>query len=239
MKRLAQPLTIFALAAPIAAWPALHPLLATAVDGRPHSIAVAALVVGIVAGMWAGRAMWILYARAHQHRRHEWLDAVVDRFDVAILMTDVRGTITTMNGAAESMTGWRKVDAVGQPVGAVFQLVDRCSHARVVNPVVKALYKDLVVDLSAEALLMTKDGTARPVCGTAAPIRDGQGRVVGCAQTFRNLDAAGVKDVADAQDVRAGRHIEIEEGRCPDVYGRESSWPMRSASASSARVGAT
>jgi hypothetical protein len=39
--------------------------------------------------------------------------------------------------------------------------------------------------------------------------------------------------------IRAGRRIEIEEGRCPDVYGRESSWPMRSASASSARVGAT
>jgi PAS domain S-box-containing protein len=194
MKHLAAPVTIFALAAPIAVWPTSHPVLAallsTATGGRPHSIAVGALVVGIVAGMWAGRAMWTVYARAHQHRRHEWLDAAVDRFDVAILLTDVRGTITTMNGAAESMTGWRKVDAVGQPVGAVFQLVDRCSHARVVNPVVKALYKDLVVDLSAEALLMTKDGTARPVCGTAAPIRDGQGRVMGCAQTLRDREDA-------------------------------------------------
>jgi PAS domain S-box-containing protein len=205
MKRLAAPVTIFALAAPIAAWPASHPVHAAlqtpATGGQPHSIAVGALVVGVVAGVWAGRAMWTVYARTHQNRRHEWLDSVVARFDVAILMTDVRGTITTMNGAAESMTGWRKVDAVGQPVGAVFQLVDRCSHARVVSPVVKALYKDLVVDLSAEALLMTKDGTARPVCGTAAPIRDGQGRVVGCAQTLRDRDDAGC----------VGQRIEIAE----------------------------
>jgi hypothetical protein len=70
-----------------------------------------------------------------------------------------------------------------------------------VNPVIKALYKDLVVELSAEALLMTKDGMARPVCGTAAPIRGSQGRVVGCAQTLRDCEDA----------VWAGQRIEIAE----------------------------
>jgi PAS domain S-box-containing protein len=170
----------------------------TALGGRPLGIG-ACVVVGMAASVGVGRAMWTRRAGARQRDLREGLRKLVHRFDVAILLTDLRGTIIAMNDAAESLTGWHEAEAVGLPVGAVFQLVNRHSHERVVNPVIRALYKNIVVEPSPDTVLIGRNGAERPVRGTAAPIRDGQGCVLGCAMAIRDVDE--------------GKRIEIVERR--------------------------
>jgi PAS domain S-box-containing protein len=144
------------------------------------------LAVGFLVS-WIGAAAWT--ARRNTRRRQNWLRSYVRRIDEAVIVTDGRGAITAMNGLAESMTGWTETESLGLPVGAVFRLVDVQTHRPVVNPVVKALYKGIIVGPSNDTLLVRKDGAERPVSDTAAPICDGRGRARGCALAFRALAA--------------------------------------------------
>jgi PAS domain S-box-containing protein len=182
--------------------------------GRPLIIGVCALALAVAASVCVGTAVWARHTRARQRERRSWLHELVCRFDVALLMTDLRGTITAMNRAAESMTGWQETEAVGLPVGAVFQLVDRHTHERVVNPLLKALYKKIVMPLSADTLLITKDGTERLVRGTAAPIWDGQGHVLGSVLALRDGDdTIGMGQHVELVDTRDCRHDWRRPGR--------------------------
>jgi PAS domain S-box-containing protein len=158
------------------------------------------LTVGTV---WAGVTTWTVPARKRQREHHERLHAMLACFEAAIILTDARGTVTAMNGAAESLTGWDEAAAVGMPVGAVFQLLDRRTHRPVVNPVVRALYKDIIVGPSHDTILLSKDGKERQVRDTASPIYDHRGRIVGCALIGREPEDANAR----------GRRVEISETR--------------------------
>lgn len=148
--------------------------------------AACALAMGVGATIWTTRRR-----RQQRDQEHQELRATLGRVDDAVILTDARGTITGMNVAAESMTGWRDAEAVGQPIGAVFRLVDAHTYRPVVNPVVKALYKGVVVGPSMETLLIGKDGTERNVREMSSPIRDAAGRVCAGAVAFR---ARAVRD---------------------------------------------
>jgi PAS domain S-box-containing protein len=209
MKRVSTLVTVFALVVPAAALLAAHPVLAS-VDRSPiigsslgsTAVVGGAVLIAVGACVWAGATILALRTR-HRHHEREQLHDLLRRFDAAIILTDRRGTITTMNGAAATMTGWDEAAVVGLPVGAVFQLVDPQTHRRVVNPVVKALYKDTVVGPSQGAVLLTRDGEERHIVDTSLPIRDGRGRVVGCALVGCDLGDPPMR----------GRRIEIQETR--------------------------
>jgi PAS domain S-box-containing protein len=165
--------------------------------------AVGDLLIGVGATVWAGATLRTARARKRQHEHREGLHDLVRRFDEAIILTDMRGTITAMNGAAESMTGWREAAAVGLPVGAVYKRVEPQTHRPVVNPVVRALYKATAVGPSHDAMLLTHNGEERRIRDIASPIRDGHGRPFGCALICHDLGEPPVE----------GRRVEIQDSR--------------------------
>jgi PAS domain S-box-containing protein len=112
----------------------------------------------------------------------------------AVITTGVDGRVTDLNPAAEALTGWTTAAAVGQPLDAVFRIVNEETRRPVANPATRALREGTVVGLANHTLLIHKDGSARPIDDSAAPIRDAQGRVTGCILIFR--------------DVTAQRHVE-------------------------------
>jgi PAS domain S-box-containing protein len=195
--------TVFALAAPTAALLASHSGLASL--GHPLTIGGSAagpvVTVGVlvIGAVWAGATMWTAGARKRRQEYRASLHELLRRFDAAIILTDARGSITAMNDAAASTTGWPETEAIGLPVGAAFQLVDQQTHQRVVNPVVKALYKGIVVEAAPDAVLLSKTGEERQIRETALPLRNDHGHVVGCALVWRDL----------GESVPLGRRIEI------------------------------
>jgi PAS domain S-box-containing protein len=114
----------------------------------------------------------------------------------AVIVTDARAIVTAMNRRAESMTGWTEADAIGQPIVDVFRLVDARTHRPVVNPLVRALYKKVVVGPSPDALLVGKDGMEWQVREKAAPIVDARGSVFAGAVAFRNVLAVLISALA-------------------------------------------
>jgi diguanylate cyclase (GGDEF)-like protein len=85
----------------------------------------------------------------------------------AVLCTDIFGKITYLNLAAETMTGWRREEATGQPVAEVFRIID-------------------MVD----SVLVRRDGFESFIEDSAAPIHDRAGRVIGAVIVFHDVGAA-------------------------------------------------
>jgi PAS domain S-box-containing protein len=100
------------------------------------------------------------------------------------------GRVLLMNSVAERLTGWSQAEAVGQPLGTVFQLLEertRRPRARVLQ---RILDTGVAEGLEGPALLATPGGapgTERLIEGNASPIRDAQHRRIGSIIIFRDV----------------------------------------------------
>ena len=105
----------------------------------------------------------------------------------AVIVTDPQSRITMLNGIAEELTGWTESDAQGQPLNAVFKIINEQTRDQVESPAEKALRQGVVVGLANHTLLIARDGTERPIDHSAAPIRSSDGVVLGCVLVFRDV----------------------------------------------------
>ncbi|MCE9548706.1 MAG: PAS domain S-box protein [Planctomycetia bacterium] len=105
----------------------------------------------------------------------------------AVITTDMNGCISNMNAVAESLTGWTNADAVGLSLDVTFHIVNEETRQPVSNPAMRALKEGVVVGLANHTILISKDGTERPIDDSAAPIRCKEGVIVGCVLVFRDI----------------------------------------------------
>lgn len=104
----------------------------------------------------------------------------------AVIITDVNASVTFMNPFAESMTGWPAGEAVGRHVTEVFDLASEGLSERTEHPVEKSLREGIVVALSHDTILRSRDGIGRPIDDSVAPIRDDRGHTLGAILVFRD-----------------------------------------------------
>ncbi|HET7697619.1 MAG TPA: PAS domain S-box protein [Vicinamibacterales bacterium] len=123
---------------------------------------------------------------AAQHRSAT-LRVTLHSIGDGVITTDTRGRVTGLNAVAESLTGWTHADAVGQPLDAVFRIVNEHTRRAVENPAARALREGIVVGLANHTLLVRRDGVEQPIDDSAAPIRDADGQVSGCVLVFRDV----------------------------------------------------
>ena len=126
-------------------------------------------------------------AEANVREQQERLRVTLHSIGDAVITTDIAGIITMMNPFAERVTGWSSVEAIGQPLVNVFQIINETSRQPVGNPALKALEEGRVVGLANHTLLIARDGTECPIDDSAAPIRDNAGRVIGAVLVFRDI----------------------------------------------------
>jgi PAS domain S-box-containing protein len=126
-------------------------------------------------------------ARARETDARELLQVTLHSIGDAVITTDLRGTVTYLNEVAESLTGWSKIQAIGQPLESVFHIVNESTRAQVNNPAERALREGVVVGLANHTVLIRPDGTECPIDDAAAPIKDSRGVVSGCVLIFRDV----------------------------------------------------
>jgi PAS domain S-box-containing protein len=151
---------------------------------------------GVLIGMFAylftcsliiGFGEALRFSRMQVGKHHETLRVTLHSIGDAVITTDVNGCITSMNAVAESLTGWPFGDALGQPLDAVFRIVNEETRRPVENPATRALRDGAVVGLANHTVLIRRTGGECPIDDSAAPIRDEQGRVSGCVLIFRDV----------------------------------------------------
>lgn len=107
----------------------------------------------------------------------------------AVLATDTVGRITRMNEVAEQLTGWPLAQAIGQPVQAVFRIINELTREPALDPVAAVLASGRTQALANHTALIARDGSECPIADSAAPIRDTAGALRGVVLVFRDVSA--------------------------------------------------
>ena len=123
--------------------------------------------------------------RMLEHARSFFRTTVYSMPD-GVIITDPAGVVTQMNPAAESMTGWEESEAIGQPLTAVFNIIDEDHRGITESPVDTILREGVVVGLANHTLLLQRDGQEIPIADSGAPIRDVDGTLIGIVLVFRD-----------------------------------------------------
>lgn len=142
-------------------------------------------------------------AEEKRRQQEEWLRVTLASIGDAMIATDTHGRVTFLNSVAEELTGWTQPDAEGQPLGAVFTIINEQTSQPVENPVERVLRDGVVVGLGNHTVLIARDGTERPIDDSAAPIRDTAGEMVGVVLIFRDV----------TEQRRAEREVRANEAR--------------------------
>jgi PAS domain S-box-containing protein len=119
--------------------------------------------------------------------QRELLSVTLTSIGDAVVTTDTAGRVTGLNTVAETLTGWATADAVGQPLAAVFHIVNETTRQPVENPALRALERGAIVGLANHTVLIARDGTEWPIDDSAAPIRSKTGEIVGSVLVFRDI----------------------------------------------------
>ena len=103
-----------------------------------------------------------------------------------VIACDPAGCVVLMNPVAERLTGWKELDAKGQPLPKIFRIITEHTRAVVENPVEKVRRTGGVVGLANHTILIRKDGSECGIDDSASPIRGVDGRTIGIVLVFRD-----------------------------------------------------
>ena len=109
-------------------------------------------------------------------------DAILESISDGVFTVDGEWRITSFNRAAEKITGISRRDAVGRPCAEVF----RSSMCEAECALRRTLKTGKPV-IGRSCYIVDADGKKIPISVSTAVLRDAAGRVVGGAETFRDL----------------------------------------------------
>lgn len=150
--------------------------------------AAALLVQGLSYPLWSWRRLQ-QSARAlfeEKERTQVTLHSIGD----AVIATDRCGIIEYLNPAAESLLGCTSTTARGQPLGAIFRLDGESDHRSRLDVIARCLERNELLRLPENCILIDREGRKYAVRGSAAPIRDQRGRVLGVVVALGDITEA-------------------------------------------------
>jgi len=133
----------------------------------------------------------------------DWLQTTIGSIGDGVIATDAHGNVTLLNGVSESLTGWTIDHAAGLPLDRIFPISNEETGAVVENPVSKVLREGRVAGLANHTLLTSRDGRQIPIDDSAAPIRDGTGKIIGVVLVFRDITERRKVEVRDKESAAA------------------------------------
>jgi diguanylate cyclase (GGDEF)-like protein/PAS domain S-box-containing protein len=120
-------------------------------------------------------------------REKEQAVVTLESIGDAVITTDASGVVRYLNPVAERLTGWRNLEALGQPVDTILTLVSETTREPVEAMVTRCLNEGRAVDLADGAVLLRRDGTEVAIGDSAAPIHDRNGATTGVVLVFHDV----------------------------------------------------
>lgn len=109
----------------------------------------------------------------------------------SVLTLDASGKVTDLNPAAEVLTGWTQQRAIGRPLTDVFQIIDGLTRQPIHDLI--PLHTAANIPLSAQRVLVRRDGSEIAVEDSAAHTRDRHGNVTGTVIVCHDVSASRAK----------------------------------------------
>lgn len=104
-----------------------------------------------------------------------------------VITTDTDGRVQYLNANAEKLTGWTSSEAIGVPIELVFHIVNAKTQQVRENPVLRTLNAQMNIDFEEETILEAKDSLSKQIAYSGAPIRTGDGNIIGVVIVFRDI----------------------------------------------------
>jgi two-component system cell cycle sensor histidine kinase/response regulator CckA len=195
---------------------------------RTHFITTGGALLLVVFLLAASRTIHrAMRRRAHalseSHAIRELLETTLASIGDAVLTTDATGRLTFANATAQALLRWPAAEMAGQPLEAVFRIINEYSRAPVESPVAKILREGTVVGLANHTMLLARDGTEIPIDDSGAPIRDPAGTIRGTVLVFRDITERRRAEATDrllASIVASSEDAIISK----DLHGVMTSW---------------
>ncbi len=191
----------------------LEPVALSSAAGH-HSITTA-LFTGVAALMTrvCARVRSTLHeaqsARAAAQANGHVLSVTLRSLGDAVVTTDSNGLVRFINPVASYFSGWREIDAIGQPLERVLRLVHPESREPL-PPLALSPEEPRPVQLGQQALLLSKSGAELPIEHTGAPITDSEGHRLGTVIVFRDISSRFREDRERAQLLAREHHAHLE-----------------------------
>ncbi len=148
-------------------------------------IGIGAVLVLLALVVWSARRLqheWIIV-----RKRGQWLATALRSIGEGMIVADAAGRVTLVNETAQVITGWSEEEARGRPVAEIFQPLRRESREPVESFFARAVREGRTVTAPDPRLIIARNGLEHLVTGSAAPIRDAAGTVVGATLIFHDV----------------------------------------------------
>lgn len=149
--------------------------------GRIDGYSLSHALRNVIARKAAEEALFIERERA---------DITLNSIGDAVISADNSGNVTYLNLVAERMIGWSRAEASGRPLADVFRIIDGATGAVVPSPIELAIRQNQPAGLSANTVLIRRDGREIAIEDSAAPIHNRGGSVIGAVMVFHDVSEA-------------------------------------------------
>lgn len=130
-------------------------------------------------------------ARRMMERRladqHELMRVTFNSIGDAVITTDLESNVQWMNPVAEHLTGWSQSEARGLPLRSVFVIVNEETRQPALDPAAVSVVEQRTIGLAQHTVLLSRDGNEYGIEDSTAPIRDGDGRILGAVLVFHDV----------------------------------------------------
>jgi PAS domain S-box-containing protein len=130
-------------------------------------------------------------SEADLEEQKEWLRVTLTSIGDGVIVTDAQGRVVLMNHESEHLTGWTQIEALHQPLSAVFRIVNKKTRAPEEDLVAKILQEKKVLEIANDTLLISRIGEEWPIEDSAAPICDAKGKILGVVVVFHQPRVIG------------------------------------------------
>jgi two-component system, cell cycle sensor histidine kinase and response regulator CckA len=120
-------------------------------------------------------------------RHREWLNVTLQSIGDAVITTDAEGRVTSLNPAAEQLTGWKGSEAHQRPLAEVFHIINERTREPALSPADRVLREGKAMELANHTALISRTGRETAIEDSAAPILDARGRTLGVVMVFHDV----------------------------------------------------
>jgi PAS domain S-box-containing protein len=131
----------------------------------------------------------------------QYLAAIVDSSDDAIISVDVHGTMTSWNKGAEQLFGYKFAETVGKSITILLPSGRQEEERAILQRISRGARVDHY-----ETVRQRKDGGLIEVSLTVSPVRDAKGQIIGASKIARDITARKHREAQMAILAREADH---------------------------------
>ncbi|MCX9083893.1 MAG: response regulator [Candidatus Methanoperedens sp.] len=117
-----------------------------------------------------------------------WLNATLNSIGDAVITTDRNGITKIINPYAEALTGWKHENAVGRPLGEIFNVICAKTGEKAQDPLNILLREGNFFGLAEDTVLISRNGNKIPVEIIGNKIQNDKNEFLGAVIAFYDIN---------------------------------------------------